>query len=183
MSVPLIRPICSTPGCTNLVKLRPQRRKDGTPYYHTVCNTHYRERYGMEQAEYDIWRMMIKRCADPDDKHYHNYGGRGISVCRRWRASYRHFLADMGPRPSKGYSIERQDNDGNYEPGNCSWSTKREQDRNKRTNHWLTFNGQTLIITDWARLVGVRANVISARLKKGWSVERALTTPLLSRPG
>lgn len=84
--------------------------------------------------EYSSWACMIQRCCTPTTTGYKNYGGRGISVCERWRHSFENFLADMGPRPSKGHTLDRIDCDGNYEPGNCRWATWKEQATNKRRN-------------------------------------------------
>lgn len=114
---------------------------------------------------------------NPRDQSFQNYGGRGISVCDRWRDSFEAFYADMGGRPTARHSIERIDNDGHYEPGNCRWAEIRDQLRNRRTNHVLTHLGQTLTVTDWAALIGIAATTLTARLDRGWSVEEALTTP------
>lgn len=81
---------------------------------------------------YRVWRSMKYRCSNPRAKDYPDYGGRGIKVCERWLNSFENFLADLGPRPTPQHSIERLDNDGNYEPGNCVWATKQEQNRNRR---------------------------------------------------
>ena len=87
---------------------------------------------GERTVEYTAWIMMIQRCTNPKTRGYHRYGGRGITVCERWRNSFEAFLADMGPRPSSGHSLDRwPNNDGNYEPGNCRWATKKEQDDNR----------------------------------------------------
>lgn len=132
--------------------------------------------------EYQTWCNMISRCENKNDNSYENYGGRGISVCERWRNSYENFLEDMGRRP-RGKEIDRfPDNDGNYEPGNVRWATKAEQARNKRTNHMITFQGETLCLDDMSSKYGFRKGTVGARINKyGWSIEDALTTPLYER--
>lgn len=82
--------------------------------------------------EYRVWAHLVERCENPNDASFHNYGGRGISVCARWRSSFVDFLADMGRRPSPKHMIDREDNDGNYEPGNCRWVTRSVQNKNRR---------------------------------------------------
>lgn len=128
-----------------------------------------------QSAEYNVWRKMISRCTNPKVKHYNRYGGRGISVCARWM-SYAAFLADMGRRPSALHSIERNDNDGNYEPSNCRWATKREQANNRRGNKVITFRGVTMTAAAWTVKLGLSRTAIYDRLRRNWSVERALTT-------
>jgi hypothetical protein len=135
----------------------------------------------MNAAEYVVWCRMKSRCLAPTDGAYPRYGGRGITVCDRWRNSFENFLADVGPRPSPRHTLERIDNDGPYSPENCCWATPKEQGRNKRTNHLLTFQGETRCLTDWAESTGLRVSTLYRRLKNGWSVERTLTTPLQSR--
>src|SRR5438067_2016193 len=83
-------------------------------------------------AEYRVWRDMIQRCRNPRRKNYYLYGGRGIQVCEKWATSFRAFLIDMGFRPSDEHSIDRINNEGNYEPGNCRWATRAEQQANGR---------------------------------------------------
>jgi hypothetical protein len=126
--------------------------------------------------EYRAWLKMIERCEQKDNINYHNYGGRGIKICRRWREDFTSFLADMGPKPVGDYSIERRDNDGDYEPGNCRWATRKEQTRNMRTNRLLTLDGETKPLTDWAPTLGLSPSGLARRLARGWDLRRALTT-------
>lgn len=115
---------------------------------------------------------------DPKHAAYPNYGGRGIAVCERWLNSPQAFLDDMGMKPTPKHEIDRIDNDGNYEPGNCRWATRKENDRNRRNNRLLTLNGETLTLAEWAEHSGVPDDTLRHRLGVGWSVERAILTPV-----
>jgi hypothetical protein len=118
---------------------------------------------------------MIRRCENPNATAYADYGGRGISVCAEWR-DYENFAADMGPDFRPELTLDRIDVDGDYEPGNCRWVTNTVQQRNKRNNRRLTFQGRTLTVAEWADLLGLQPGTIRYRLdKSGWPVERALT--------
>lgn len=128
-------------------------------------------------STYNTWASMMQRCSNPRARFYSRYGGRGISVCGRW-TSFENFYADMGPRPSTKHSIDRVDNDGNYEPGNCRWATRFEQARNRGNNHRLTLGGETMTMTEWAERTGLNCPTIRRRLKLGWSTEDALTIQL-----
>lgn len=127
---------------------------------------------------YRTWMGMTRRCRDANCPAFHNYGGRGIKVCQRWRESFVAFLEDMGECPSNLHSIERIDNDGDYCPENCRWATMAEQRRNSRQNLFLEYRGETLTLTDWARRLGMPKSTLFGRLKMGWSVEAALTSPV-----
>jgi hypothetical protein len=116
---------------------------------------------------------MLSRCTNPAVRKYHVYGGRGIKVCERWLL-FENFLADMG-EPPPGLTLDRIDTDGHYEPGNCRWADQKAQQNNRRNNHLLTFDGETLGITEWQRRSGVDRHTIMRRLQKGWPIERALT--------
>lgn len=131
-------------------------------------------------SEYIAWGNMVQRCTNPKNPNFHNYGGRGIRVCDRW-LTFSHFLADMGPRPSTKHTLDREDNDGEYCPGNCRWATQREQCRNMRKNSRLTHAGETLTVTQWAERTGLDRNTIDGRIDGGWSVEAVLTTPAKER--
>lgn len=126
---------------------------------------------------YQVWASMIKRCTNPNSKYYSYYGGRGIIVCERWRKSFSDFFDDMGPRPSPKHSIDRINNDGNYEPENCRWATRREQSLNKRNNRLLECRGQKRTLFEWAEIAGINPMTISCRLKHDWSTEAAIFTP------
>lgn len=126
--------------------------------------------------EYSTWEAMIQRCFNEHSDSFPRYGGRGITVCDRWRHSFANFIEDMKRKPTPGHSIERENNDGDYEPGNCVWATRAKQNRNMRSNRWITFKGRTMCLKDWAKDVGVHDVTLSKRLKK-WTLERALTEP------
>lgn len=132
--------------------------------------------HGMKKTpEYDAWGHMKQRCLNKKNKYYKNYGARGIKVCSRWRNSFENFFEDMGKRP-KGTSIDRIDNNGNYEPNNCRWTSWKQQNNNKRSSHLLTFGGKTMTIAQWASELGINRHTLYARINNlGWSVERALT--------
>lgn len=121
---------------------------------------------------------MKSRCHNPQHSRYAEWGGRGITVCERWRNSFANFLADMGELPSPFHSIDRIDPDGNYEPSNCRWATRSEQQRNRRDSTMLTFKERTQNTYDWADETGLPVYVIHNRLRNGWPVERILTTPV-----
>ncbi len=129
---------------------------------------------------YASHRSMMRRCYDEKNVSYSLYGAKGVKVCDRWRGAenYPNFRSDMGERP-KGTTLDRYpDNKGDYEPGNCRWATPAEQARNFTTNHWITVEGKTLIVADWAKLIGVTPTTILDRLNKGLSeVEAVSRTP------
>ena len=125
--------------------------------------------------EYTTWMLMVQRCHGEHGRRDSRYGGRGISVCDRWRESFDNFLADMGPKPGPGYSIDRIRNDGDYEPGTCRWATHKEQARHKRNSRYLTYRGRTLCVAEWAEVCGLNPQTILKRLARGWSIERTLS--------
>lgn len=125
-----------------------------------------------------VWSAIKDRCLNPNDHGFASYGGRGITICDRWRDSFAAFYADMGPRPSPGLAVERIDNDGPYSPENCRWATQIEQCNNTRRNVWLTYAERTQTVAQWSRETGIGSPTIRWRLKQGWSIERALTEPV-----
>ncbi len=131
-----------------------------------------------DSPEYSSWRHMLERCLNPNHHAYVRYGGRGITVCDRWRASFEAFYEDMGTRPSLAYSIERIKNEEGYYPDNCKWGTPEEQARNRKGNRILHHDGQSRCLTVWAKLAGITPNALTKRLGAGWSMDRALTEPV-----
>ena len=121
---------------------------------------------------YIVWRGMLGRCLNTNDKAYKDYGGRGIRVCKRW-LKFENFFQDMGKRP-EGMTLDREDNNGNYEPGNCRWATQKEQCRNTRRNKFVEYKGEKKTISEWAEQIGMSSTTLWKRLDRGWSVERAL---------
>jgi hypothetical protein len=126
---------------------------------------------------------MRARCTYPKHIVYKHYGARGIKVCDRWQGvdGFANFMSDMGSRPSKQYTVERRDSDGDYCPENCYWATRAAQARNRKGLRPLTFKGETMVVKDWADRLGMDKGTLYARLARGWSVERVLETPLLVR--
>lgn len=136
------------------------------------------------RPEYKTWENAIQRCTNPNHSSYERYGGRGIRVCEEWRDSFLAFFEHVGPRPSPAHSIDRIDNDGDYEPGNVRWATDREQRANTRRTRRLTFQGRTQSLAMWAQEMGIRKSTLHYRFVcLGWSAERALTTPVQSVGG
>lgn len=125
---------------------------------------------------YKIWTGVLSRCRNKGASGYENYGGRGIGFCERW-LSFENFLSDMGECPA-GMSIDRIDGNGDYTKDNCRWSSRLEQNRNRRSNFTLTYLGKTLCSTVWSEAVGISSEAIRARTKRGWSAEKTLTTPI-----
>lgn len=175
--------------------------------------------------EYGIWQAMKRRCDSPSVPTYNRYGGRGIKVCDKWLHDFWEFYKDMGQRPGDEYTLERRNNDGNYEPSNCFWATRTEQARNRssnclvdyngkmitlaelseitgiqsRTLQWrhnngfvgedliqpllknvkYEFNGISRTLNEWSSILNIKYDVLRDRLKSGWSIEQAFTTPIL----
>ena len=123
----------------------------------------------LHPRELHTWHGMFGRCERPSSNRFESYAGRGISICERWR-DFDLFLADMGEASGPEYSIERIDNDGDYEPGNCRWATPIEQARNRRTTRWVTFRGETLSLAEWAERLGANYQLLWKRGKRdGWT--------------
>lgn len=123
---------------------------------------------------YNTWNSMIQRCYNPNHKAYKYYGGRGVKVCDSWLSSFWNFVEDMGEK-QEGYTLDRMDNDGNYEPSNCKWSTKSEQSRNTRNNILYELEGEVLIETDTAQALGISVKALIYRRKRNLSQKRLMT--------
>jgi hypothetical protein len=133
-------------------------------------------RHGMSNSsEHHIWSSMIQRCCNPKNQAYRNYGARGIKVCQRWM-TFENFFSDMGNRPER-LTLERTNNNGNYEPSNCRWATRIEQCTNRRGNVLLTIDGTTKTVSEWAKISHRSPGTISRRLKSGWPHKRAVFEP------
>ena len=147
-------------GCLNYEKLK--------------GNTH-NKKHGMSfSKEYNSWRAMLDRCENKNYREYIEWGGRGVKVCERWH-DFENFYNDMGKRPN-GMTLDRIDNNGNYEPSNCRWATAKVQGNNRRSNTLITYNGETRTLQQWADKVGIKANTIHNRIANlGWEIGEALS--------
>lgn len=162
--------------CGTVVTVRAATLQAGrTRACHPCAATDRAATHGMTGTPlYRRWRAMLARTGNPKHADFHNYGGRGITVCERWRSSFESFAADMGPTFSPNLELDRIDVDGDYEPANCRWISHAAQQRNKRTNRVLTFAGRSQSVAEWADELGVKANTIQSRLRRGWPIERVL---------
>lgn len=160
----------------NQICLRPRSRQTGLPRFSANAaraGGGFSERAAMKTSkrnvfhglcgfgkvkppEYGVWANMKTRCYNPNHSSYKRYGGRGIVVCGAWIDSFPQFFKDMGPRPSSQHSIDRVNNNGNYEPSNCKWSTRKEQQNNTRTNRFITINGETKTASQWKQSQSVQ---------------------------
>jgi hypothetical protein len=151
------------------------------------CGCWHTQNMLSRSAEYNIWQAMKQRCYNSNQKYYSNYGGRGISVCGRWKNSFQDFLKDIGCKPFPGATIDRTDNEGHYSCGHCEecmdkgwasnvrWTTRKQQANNTRANLLLTFNGETMNHRAWSRKLGLGYRTISYRLAKCWPLHKVLS--------
>lgn len=131
---------------------------------------------------YQTWINMRKRCQNPNDANYPAYGGRGITVCRRWD-DFSKFLQDMGPKPSPAHTLERVENSESYNPFNCVWALPTRQANNTRSNKYITHQGQTKTIAEWATHFGIRYDLFWRRLRDGKTIEEAANRcPITGHP-
>jgi hypothetical protein len=141
---------------------------------------HGHNKTGEQTRTYRSWQDMKKRCLNPNNKYYYNYGERGIIICNRWldkKNGYANFLEDMGECP-KRYQLDRIDNNKGYYKENCRWTTSKINNRNRRNNHILKYNGKEECFARWEEITGIPQTTIRTRIRRGWSIERTLTTPV-----
>lgn len=168
--------------CGNMVTVAATSLKSGNT---KSCGCFRNERilqsvktHGLSNSpEHGTWTDMKTRCNNENATSYKNYGGRGITVCDRWLNSFEAFYADMGPKPGAEYSIERNDPNGNYEPGNCRWATMEEQQSNRRNNRYIEYNGKRYTVAQLCRETGITEGMFYSRAEKGWDVETIVSTP------
>lgn len=142
--------------------------------YRKINNKNLFSTHGMtDSSTYRTWNSMRMRCGNKKDPSYKNYGGRGITVCKRWD-KFENFYEDMGERPEET-TLDRIDNGGEYKKENCRWATVRQQHNNTRVNHFISHEGKTKTIAQWARVAKISYNTLWYRVNCGWSVEKALT--------
>lgn len=167
--------ICKIDNCDAKVLARGWCQKHYLKWWkHGDPNTGF-ELHGLtDTPEHNVWGHMRQRCHNTKNKSYKDYGGRGITICDRWRISFQSFYQDMGPRPSADHQIDRIDNDGNYEPSNCRWATRETQLNNYRRNRFITIEGRTQSLKRWVDEFGLNYSTVHRRLQLGWSNERAL---------
>lgn len=175
-------------SCGERVAMRGDKLRAG---YKTVCkknghgkpepkiSSQLRRKY---RSEYGSWRGMHRRCRDESHQKYLNYGGRGIKIHPRWDV-FINFLMDMGPRPSPKHSIDRIDNNGHYEPGNCRWATNAEQQRNRQDTVYVKWQGKKILLLDLVGELGLSRSIVYSRLHMGWSLAAALAIPNLKKIG
>lgn len=135
-----------------------------------------------KESEYKCWVSMKQRCLNPKNRSFKDYGSRGIVICKRWM-TFANFFRDMGRRPDRSFTLERNDNALGYNPKNCRWATKRDQSLNRRSSVIITAFGETKHLVDWTRdpRLACRPATFEKRIYAGWSMEKAFSTPTIGR--
>jgi hypothetical protein len=161
----------TTKSCGCLVKYSPNK-------HYTRKNPH--KTHGKTNTRiYRIYRKMIRRCCNPNEPSYKDYGGRGIAICKDWLDDFMNFYDWAVVNDYKDdLSIDRINNNGNYEPSNCRWATKKEQANNTRKTIFLTYKGETKPASEWAEITGIKKDTITMRKRSGWSDEKIIETPM-----
>ena len=163
---------CGNETIVTSEKLKSGHTKSCGCYCHDLVRKH--GKYGTRI--YKIWQSMKARCNNTKTPYY---GGRGITVCDEWLNDFKAFYDwAMANGYRDDLTIDRINNDGNYEPSNCRWITMKEQANNTRSNHNITFNGETHSLSEWSRILGIHSHTLSNRIYRGWSIKRAFTEPI-----
>ncbi len=186
---------CIVDDCPNPVHCRNRCRRHYDKWRNSDANwVQIRRKHGgvdngKKTREYKTWGSAKDRCFNPNHRHFHHYGGRGITMCDRYRNSFSEFLSDLGKRPA-GFSLDRINNDAGYTCGKCKhckqndwsfnlrWVNQSDQMRNTRRNVVLEFNGRSQCMADWAIELGINRDTLDNRIKRGWTIHRAFTTPV-----
>jgi len=170
---------CGKETVTKAIKLRSGWTKSCGCFKNERVSARRRKHGKSHTRAYSAWLSMHNRCTDTRLKMYHRYGGRGISVCERW-SDFESFYLDMGEAP-KGTSLDRINNDGNYEPSNCRWASKRVQDNNRSTTIFLEYQGEKLPLQMWAERLRIKAPTLRTRLNRGWTLADAFAGTTFGR--
>lgn len=162
--------------CGNIIITSKDRLKSGRT---RSCGCLFKETHTKHNIRhtriYKIWCLMKGRCYSKSSSSYYNYGARGITICKEWKENPVAFYNwAMSNGYKEGLSIDRIDNNGNYEPNNCRWATKQEQNKNQRRTRFITYRGERKCLTDWAKEVGIDKHTLRYRLNSGWSIEKSL---------
>jgi hypothetical protein len=175
--------ICQTCGGSFLFRLSPSRVGRGKYCSKSCGNTATSRRHGhagtdrkVASKTYTTWATMTQRCHNPSNSKYRMYGANGICVCPEWRDSFAAFLQDMGERP-EGMTIDRIDGSRGYEPGNCRWASPKTQQRNLKTNVFVEYQGHKKCLAEWAEIYAIHPKTLGFRIKSGWDLTAAFTTP------
>lgn len=150
--------------------------------YQSDVTTKRSTSHGMSRTkEYQAWLSMVKRCTNPNDSYYADYGGRGITVCDEWRSNFVAFYDHIGKMSFEGATVDRIDNELGYIPGNVKWSTQKEQARNRRDNRLIAYNGKTQCLSAWEEETGIHRMTLDTRIAMGWPIDKVLTEPVRKR--
>jgi hypothetical protein len=179
-------PICSNQFTTDISRAKLNRvvscgcyRKENSKKLHFK---HGHSKDKKMSSEYVSWQRMIQRCQNLGYANYHNYGGKGITVCNKWKNSFVSFLEDMKEKPFKNAQLDRINTDGNYEPNNCRWVSCKENSRNRRDNLVIEWNDQKKTLSEWSEILNINKNTLRDRIySTKWTLEEAMSTPLLKK--
>jgi len=173
--------LCSCLKCGKIKQIRGDHLRGGlTRGCSSRCTNSTHGESKPKSKEYRIWDHIIQRCCNGKHPRYHDWGGRGIAVCKRWRHSFAAFLADMGRCPQGCYGIDRIHNNKDYAPDNCRWATRSEQMQNTRSNRLIKIGKDTKPLVEWLKIFKIPRLRFYKRSYAGWSEEEALTRPIRS---